>query len=507
MRAIFFYVDRCIDRASNNIFLVSMVLAFCYWIILFLVAPPLHIFDVKFDGWLDLGRRLWPHADAGAADEVLVQDSKTDGPPADTKQGGYLLALNWSACSALLLPIITVFSLRIRRCMAPTVKALAETGMVRDAAFGRIGAAQFVERWETDRRRFIGLPVIVFIIAALFVFDNFWTTVASPVIQGLPHHLHIHDANYEYDWSVACLMQNVAVPGGCAANLAFDAVAYGLIPVLASSLAFSTFIEAIFFMCFIVSALQSAPAVGSDGQALPTDWRLTAIPSDPGDKTCGSGSVRRFFFALLLDAIVILFSLILMIGQNTYLRDQTSSDIWNFLSQDWSGAAAQVEKLKSLKAGAGDILGLLRGSKQIYYTVTLVGAGVALFAFVVLPSLIASWAILNLYAEQSRERGLGHAKALGEEAGVSETAVVDKLNHMVFWPVGWPSQLQAALIVIFLALSFLSYRLLCIPLLLGIVWAVLALMGKGKDPARKRGGTARRNRAARGGVAGGADAS
>jgi hypothetical protein len=412
-------------------------------------------------------------------DDVVFTGVLKDGQevalaPGIKKQVGYFLALNWSVYGAVVLPFVVAFCLKMRGDMDVALRELAANGMVRDENFNKIGADALLARWKVDRRSYGWILLLVAAVAALFVAGDWWKVAASPLLHGFPAGAPPLTArDYEYDWSLAALMAGEDVSMGV--NLAFGILAYLLIAVLGTVLAFVAMIDAVFFVGFAFSLFRSGDAAGSDGAPLPRTWRLTAMPADPDDRLCGFRAFSPVFSSMFCAAVAILLGLHLMIVQNAYLRAPASSDIGSYLADDWNAAfgltAEAIKKVDPASLFTG--LFIDGGGDFVVNVQSIVGALVMLFVIGI--CLCACWTLLLKSAESAKDWALEHRSALSGELGVSEDEIRGRLRAMKFWPMGWLSLTTAILIMIVLFGSVFYYRLLLLPIAGGAALVVVRL--------------------------------
>jgi hypothetical protein len=450
------FVEDLLDLASANI-MRSWLFVFLAGSALALAAGVLHVGMPQFTGLLKPGLII---AGQAAAGEVQVKGLATG-----AKQVGFWYAPNWAFYCALILPFIIAFCLKIRAEMEPTLRRMAKHGLVRDAAFARVSEDAFIARWRRQRRIDAIFPMIVFLMVVVFAYWDYWTTVASPILAGVPQSaLHLDSPTYEYDWSVSCLFAGNDVVGGCGANLTFDALAYLLSPALGAGLVFAAMIDAALFIAF------------ASGFTMGEDWRLTAYPDDADDALCGFKVFEPFFSALLAAALVILPSLILVIVQNNYLRDATSADVFAFLGADWDATVKALLDLLNDHKLSPFLAALTTSRSGPPLTNPDNAFSVFVFIFVVAASLGSSWILLRLYAEAAQDFADDHLPKLAKEIGASRAVLEKRLDAMKFWPLGWMSINDAGAAVFVMGLAILSYRLAFLPIVLAIFLVVIHML-------------------------------
>jgi hypothetical protein len=405
------------------------------------------------------------------------------------KEVGYFAALNWSLGGAVLAPALVACSLSMHAAMEPALRSLAGRSMARTkGGFEIITAEQLVARWKHDRALGLFIPFLSGVLVFAFILMGWVTEVALPSLRGItsPDFLTIGSAAEEYDWSIACLMNNGQhVAGGCSGSLAFSLVAYLLIPGLITAYAFSCVIDATRFVAFACGATNSPEVADSKGSPLPADWILVASPAQADDPRCGFGAFEPFLSAFLGTVCFIMLTLFLIITQNAYLRDPNSRNILDFFLQDLSTAASS---LGSLQGNHGDIAStfslLLKSDKGINLFNPKTIFGIFTFFFIVVLSVSAVVTLILRAAARAREAAIDHIAQLSTETGLAEKELYARLIHMKFWPLSWISQNTAIATIVFISLALLSFRLALLPSAIGA--AIIVAAGLRQHAARRK---------------------
>ncbi len=397
-----------------------------------------------------------------------------DLPGVTPKEVGYFAAVNWSLYGAVVLPFVVAFCLKMRADMGETVRNLAARRMVRTEDFSAVAPEEFHARWVVDRRNHSIILLIVVVLGLVAVGYDWWASVGEPLALGLPNPPPpLAAGSLDYDWSLAPLMTApgselvTATGADVGTTRVFSILAYLLITALSVAVGLAAMVDALFFVAFACGLTYSA-AAGEGPTPLPRTWRLSAMPDREGDRLCGFGVFSTFFSSLFCAAIAILIGLHLMMIQNAYLRDPTASSIGHFLADD-AGAAKRVvvgEMGKPDVAGAFDLV-LGPGLDFVINFNSVIG--VALFLFVTVFCVFACWAVLYKSAEAARDRSAAQAAQLAREIKIPRVKVQERLSAMKFWPLGWLSLTAAILIMIFLGMSVVSYRLMLLPIVATVV--------------------------------------
>lgn len=444
------------EWASKRAFGVVLALILVGFVLV-LAAHAIHIANVPFTGLLADGRQV-----VGLGGE---------------KQVGYFFAPNWAAFSILVLPFAVGACLRMRAEMEPTLRALADARMVRDEDFAAIQENVLVARWRLDRRTNSFAPFFAFAVALMVVGFDFWSSV-KPTWAGLPAKLPpLTSTDLDYDWSIACQMA-LETRVSCGANLAFDVVAYLFVLGLGVAFVVGCMIEAAMFIFFVVDRTHSPPAAEGDAP-LPTTWQLAASPAKAEDRLCGFRAFGPFFTWLLIATFLILPSLVVMIFQNTYLRDPAAGSILTFAWEDMKATATVV---LGLEAGFDPSAAL-----QALFISKAVGTrlenlntliGVFVFVLVLAGAFLSCWGVLHKGAHDARDNARVNVATLSLETNQLEGVLTERLGKMEVWPVGWIKWHDATVVLFFMALAVFSYRLAFLPIVAPVIGFLIAYLGR-----------------------------
>ncbi|MCS6625639.1 hypothetical protein N0B44_22250 [Roseibacterium beibuensis] len=445
-------IDRILDWAAERTIWVSLTF-FSLGALLLLASIFIHGADLRFTGEI---------LNAGNPVSVAVE-----GGGALNKNVSYAAAPNWGLYGILLLPLVIAFALRMRTERVVLLQNLATRGMIRDPDFRPIAANVILNRWNRDRRIH---TVFLFVFAAVVILVAAWDwygVVLGPTLDGFPPGgLRLSHPTYEFDWSIAHLMPGFQ--GSGAANLALGVFAYLIIAGVGCAIAFVVMIDATLFILFACGLTQSGEAMDADGVPLPRRWTIVPAPDREGDALCGFRLFSGFLSALLCASLAILAGLLLMVLQNSYLRDPGSDDIIQFVAKDFEAVAAGFGSLvKDTGAGLNMIFNsdknLVFSNPQTIYAVMLIAVVAAL-------SLGVTWLVLRKSAEAGRDVALENASQLSRELGLPEATIAERLRAMTFWPLGWVSFSQAMTMVGFMIIALLSLRLMLLPLVGVVAW-------------------------------------
>lgn len=254
-------------------------------------------------------------------------------------------------------------------------------------------------------------------------------------------------------------------------NFAFDLLAYTVIGGLGVAFVFYCFVEAAIFMAFACGYTSSQPASGAGG-ALPTEWDVVASPEKEGDRLCGFSAFEPVFTPLLGASLLILPSLVLMILQNTYLRDPAAATLVEFLADDWAATWTAVSTTAKTDP-VGAMVTVVRFD-PVNIVNPNIGLGVLTFAFVVAASIGACWSVLRAGARHAQQTALENVDQLSAELDRPDAELRARLNRMEFWPIGWISWQNVATVVLFMAFAIVSYRLAVLPVALALALFLLA---------------------------------
>jgi hypothetical protein len=404
-------------------------------------------------------------------------DSHVDLAPAMKKEVGYLWAPNWSIHGVLVLPLIVLFGLLTFRKIEPTLERMAARGMVRTVdTLKPVPAAELVAAW---RRGDVAWTIVLGIIAVLatgFIAYDGWFVVTDPVSH--PEKLSgigLGDPAYEYDWSISCLYAKSRTD--CGALTAFAVTGYTLIAAVSTVFAFLVAVVALRFMAFVSSAGNKRG-----------EWLVVVDVKSlkQNEKRFGWDEFEPFFSNLLYWAIFVLFSLWLMVVQNSYLRDPNSDSVLSFIFADSKAIAAVSDINGVLKAFAADGVAvfarvgqwLFTEPSRFFFANWQTELGVVLFGLVCAIAVVGAWLLLRATALKSQEIAHSKAKALAAEAGMKTKAFHERLDEMDYWPVAWIGQIRLFGLMLLMYASVFTYRLMLVVLVLVIVNVLGKLFGE-----------------------------
>lgn len=454
-------IDNILDWAAERTVWVALSF-FTLGVLLILISMVIaHGGDLRFTG------EIMPRT---GGEMTYIAGSSATAPL--NKNVSYAAAPSWGLYGAIILPLIIGLALRMRTERIVVLEKLAERGMLRDPRFKTISARIMMMRWRHDRRihtvfLFI-FAVVVMVIAAL----DWWTVVISPTYWAFPKGaLNLQHPVFEFDWSVAHLMPNVDGDGRRVSQIAtiiFSGFAYLLVAGLGSAVAFVVMIDATLFILFICGFSQSGPATTPDGKPLPREWSVVPTAESEDDPLCGFRIFAGFLSALLCASLAILTALLLMVLQNSYLRDPASMDMAQFIFAD---LRAVTEAFGGVPTDLGDrLVMLLAPEKNLIFSNPQTVYAVLLVLVVAALSLGISWLVLRKSAEAGRDTALDNAERLAKELDLTPETVRERLKAMTFWPLGWVSLGQALTIIGFMIAAFFSLRLMLLPMVLAVAW-------------------------------------
>jgi hypothetical protein len=244
------------------------------------------------------------------------------------RQVGYLHALNWSLCYALLFPVLLYLMASTIGGLAKALNRLHDCNMVRSQDLQPAAAKSLIEKWLTGN----GIrkaAMIVFAIAtpACIAFiewflNNFWRLV-HPLRYHHPPPLQFSD----YDWGLTGIMQGWSM-GGNLANAAFDFAAFTMEALLLSSL-----------LAFFVAVLDL-------GRVVPTGQindEFVLLPDlESRDPRLGFEVFEPALENLLAAALVAYLMCFLIRLQGAYMASDTASSLADFITKDFSDGVLQA---------------------------------------------------------------------------------------------------------------------------------------------------------------------
>lgn len=413
-----------------------------------LLAWAFQLNAVTFDGTLADGMPPVRAAAQGVATPIVA------------KEVGYWSAPNWAFYSVFVMPAMITLTIRLWFITPDTLARLASARMARDEAGKPLTAENLQQRWGRVRGQALSLFLLIFTASMITVCIDWWTVVGAPLFD--VHALDgvaLNDPTLEFDWSIACRYPGVTA--GCLAVGLYGGFAYLVIAGLVTSAVFASLICAFWFVIFLVGG-----AVDSRRRFL-----LHAVPEDPDDKRGGFGVFADFFGTLFALAVTVVVGCVTMILQNSYLRDPSSASIARFVFGDGREILDHVERTGT----AWSLLDPFLWTDWVLAPQTVAGGnfqafvGVILFAMTALVSVVSALVLLRLAARRALRRSEQRSRDLARELGMSHDGLKKALTSVDFWPVGWMDANLLLGLVFLLALSLFSYRLLVIPLILGLL--------------------------------------
>jgi hypothetical protein len=434
-------LDRFVERLIEHRHVLTgwvVLIAFGFWV----VAFALHVHLVTFSGVLD-------GPTAGHTDAFR-------GLPADhvpSKQVGYLTALNWSLFSTAIAPTIVWFGIGALHALNTTLRNLCERGMVRDKNFDRLTFEFLQDKWERHIRQSRALFICTFLLVIYFVMNDWWSVVGQPILYPQTVTQTMADPVMEFDWSVSSLY-----PGSGVSKyplLVFGFLGYVLFAALVPALVISVTLCTVFYMLFITTARTA------EGQL-----HLAAVPTAGAkDRHFGFKVFSDLFHNFLLMSLFILGGLWLMSVQNVYLRDPASSNIYSFVVEE-------TKKYKDVvggKTNIDDFLTWFFKPGQTLLENPQVAISVLLFPMICFISVVGCWVVLGYKARHAQEFSKANVQKLAAEFKTDAAILEERLsNEMDVWPVGWIKSRNLILLMILMAASMISYRVMAIPLLIGM---------------------------------------
>jgi hypothetical protein len=404
-----------------------------------------------------------------------------------TKEVGYVPALNWSLFGVIFLPLIVLMGLLVLRNIEATLDALASRGMLRKRdTVAPLTSPEIIAYWRKGDLTWRILLIAVFVLGSGFIVLDAWVAVIEPQLR--PDKLSqtsISDGLVEFDWSVSCLFEGRP---DCSDTLRiFVMAAYVMVPGFATVFAFCVAVMAMRFMAFVA---------GSGGRR--KEWLIVADLDRSKERhstLMGWQVFEPFFSCLLYWAIAVLAGLWLMVVQNAYLRDATSTNIGNFLIEDSGEILANLNIDTFSKRVAqdgitkvvGDGWSWLVGDSTMQFAGNMQAtAGITVFGFVCALTVFGSWLLLRSTARRSRDVTLEHLAVISTSQELDRKQVKQWLRKMRFWPVGWIGQAPLFGLVLLMLGSLFSYRLIMVPIAI-LAGTALASVGYALvDKVRRR---------------------
>lgn len=430
------------------------------------LSAPIGIHSVQFDGWIEYSRPIEAtatqvgsaaRADGRAAVETVrhripfvpgqaVEAQRT------TKEVGYLMALNWALYSVLVVPVMTLFILRLWRTMPETLAGAAARGLIRSPDLSLLSEEAATGRWRQLRRTCAGLFAILVFCVVAFVGWDWWEVVGHPITDpSILSGLGLWDNSLEFDWSIACLYPSG--PGSCGGVFAFGLVAYLLIAIGSVALAFASCVVAAIYVAYLCGGLGRREA----------RFTHVVVPSVDGDSRGGFEIFGSFFSALFGLSISVVIGCLMMIIQNAYLRDPDDGDVFTFMFGDLGTLVRGVRTANVESAFDFAWVEWLFDPADRVFGNQQTGIGLLLLAMTVILSTGMSWWLLRQTAQDAQTRSWKEAPALATEFGLDEASFREQIRTMDFWPVGWMNQNQLLVLLLSLMASVFSYRLMLLP--------------------------------------------
>ncbi|HSY35598.1 MAG TPA: hypothetical protein VK814_07610 [Acidobacteriaceae bacterium] len=336
------------------------------------------------------------------------------------RQVGYLHALNWSLCYALLFPVLLYLMASAIGGLAKALGRLHDCNMVRTPDLKPAVARSLIEKWLSGNviRK---TAMIVFAIAtpACIAFiewftNNFWRLV-HPQRYYHPPPLQFSD----YDWGLTGIMQHWSM-GGNLANAAFDLAAFTMEGLLLSSL-----------LAFFVSVLDL-------GRVIPTgqinDEFILLPDLDGRDERLGFEVFEPALENLLAAALVAYLICFLVRLQGAYMASNVASSLADFITKDFNNGVLQAAAgAKNVNLGQV-LLNLVNlHDQQVRGMLAwLMSVFLAIFSMVAVVWTVRAAAL----SARTNAREAIHDGRLGLTPAVA-AAANKRLDKMAVWPLGY----------------------------------------------------------------------
>ena len=336
------------------------------------------------------------------------------------RQVGYLHALNWSLCYALLFPVLLYLMASTIGGLAKALSRLHDCNMVRTPDLKPAAARSLIEKWLSGNS-IRKTAMIVFAIAtpACIAFiewflNNFWRLV-HPVRYYHPPPLQLSD----YDWGLTGIMQQWSM-GGNLANAAFDLAAFTMEAFLLSSL-----------LAFFVSVLDL-------GRVIPTGQindEFILLPDLEGrDERLGFEVFEPALENLLAAALVAYLICFLVRLQGAYMASDAASSLADFITKDFSDGVLQAAA-GGKKANLGQVflnLVNLHDQQVRGMLAWLMSVFLAIFSMVAVVWTVRAAAL----SARTNAREAIHDGRLSLTPAAAVKAN-QRLDRMVVWPLGY----------------------------------------------------------------------
>ena len=320
-------------------------------------------------------------------------------PAGQSKQVGYIWALNWSFMFLLGFPIMFFFILETSDSLRRTLERLVEDGMIVDMNWHPAGVGAL----DDERNRFwrlsacaaifVTICIVPYCLIEWYIVSGrhlFANQLPAVVLQG-PHWLE------EIDWSVAALLPGPdrGDAGFRYLNAAFSFINY-LILGFYLSIVFTYYAMIVMYADTFRRLSRGLETAGC---------RIIPMIEDT-DPRRGFSVFERLFKRILLATLVGFLLCYFMNIQNLYLRAD-SPDIWAFLAGDLiNGFSVFLEG--DMKAGLGKIAGELFDVAHVF-NLTSVLSMTLVFGFFSAVALAMAWT-LQQTAERSRDDMKAYAR-------------------------------------------------------------------------------------------------
>jgi hypothetical protein len=336
------------------------------------------------------------------------------------RQVGYLHALNWSLCYALLFPVLLYLMASTIGGLAKALSRLHDCNMVRTPDLKPAAARSLIEKWlsgNSIRKKAMIVFAIATPVCIAFIewfLNNFWRLV-HPLRYYHPPPLQFSD----YDWGLTGIMQQWSM-GGNLANAAFDLTAFMMEAFLLSSL-----------LAFFVSVLDL-------GRVIPTGQindEFVLLPYLEGrDKRFGFEVFEPALENLLAAALVAYLICFLIRLQGAYMASDAASSLADFVTKDFSDGVLQASA-GAKKANLGKVflnLVNLHDQQVRGMLAWLMSVFLAIFSMVAVVWTVRAAAL----SARTNAREAIHDGRLSLTPEVAAKAN-QRLDKMSVWPLGY----------------------------------------------------------------------
>jgi hypothetical protein len=402
--------------------------------------------------------------------QVFVGDADT----VPVKEVGYFAAVNWAIFGVVIGPAIVYFGLCTVNAFDTTLAKLCGSGIMRDGNLDAVQYEHISALWERHAAKNRLLFIVIFAMVMTLMMSDWWTVVAMPLLDPAAVNAPLSDPSMEYDWSVAALFEGSKV--SVWPLLIFGFFGYLILAGLVPAIVISVTICTIYYMHFVTSlAVRNA-----DGSTGTVHFAAVQMTPDESDSRFGFSAFSEIFNYFLLMSLLILLGLWLMNVQNVYLRDETSTDLYNFIF-------GEVRRYRELADGGGiqDFLyWFIEPAERFYYNLQ-VAFTFLLTPFICIVSILGCWFVLRIKAQQAQKFSLEHADKIAAEHGIDPQVFRFRLQRdMDVWPVGWITSRRLVALMLLLFVSLISYRIIAIPLLFGFGLGIFELVRRLFSPSK-----------------------